>query len=739
MASDNFNIQELLSLLMKAIKELSSASSIFKEVGKDLSTSKIDKAQRLIAGGRDKVNKQERYLEAIKTAIEDLRADGRKEDKGLLNELKEELAKGNKELREMTGTRNFGERIGDMVSSMQNFTQTADTIAGAINRWIEFNTQMQIMQITAIQTGWENISNGQTPYMSKTMSILSNYQKENLNISQEQSRATIGLISKIVGGVIGGTVGGFASGGLGVGIGAGVGTGLATSIMDAVFTMQIANEKEIMNNVNKYTQTFGMMNELQNNVRLQKIGISGYLSSSGVSSSDGDVRGIRDAILKQSTQYAGIEGFGQDQIASSLQAIGMTKQFGGVDQMQMQKDMKLAGMTTGLGEQSVMAFVTEMSIRTKAPLDRVMETFGKLTDVSDKLKMPLQQVMEDFKTLTISNQKYGFSQEVLLGLYSSFADEIKKGTMSVADFQKVLQGMSQTPTDKATGIGALLKGTSLSTILSGTPDSDKAGVSALHNLISGMDTQDIGAFLKMASSPDAKRNIFQDQILDKYNLGQSDLESMQPNVMKSLLGLSTGYGKQGSGGLGQIIMEAFGGTVGLNMSSGYYEQGLEREQINKLGTRGDFDASKFSGAMGEKDAYLQSNVSPWLKKDLEAYQKYIPHIDAFNREFAETGDLFKSFDKILPELSKTMDEINNIITGKLHEIVEAERKRIGKTWVESYYDFMNPIVGGVLDVTNKLNIGNQFSKEQNVKVEVKASDEMLKVFTKFGDSMDGNN
>jgi len=386
--------------------------------------------------------------------------------------------------------------------------------------------------------------------------------------------------------------------------------------------------------------------------------------------------------------------------------------------------------------------MTEMRIRLNTPLDALQSSFGRLVEISDALHMPLKQVMSDYMQLAMINQKFNFTQEQLLGLYTGFTDEIKKGTISVADFQKVLRGMSETSTDKAIGIGALLQSVSPEMVLSGVSGKDKGGVASLLSMIGKMDTEDVGMFLKMASQPNADKNPFMQGLMDKYGLSQGDLSAVQPNILKSLLGMSKGFaGTGGSPAISQMILESFGGLEGLGLASDYYTQGKQVDMINRVGTSTGFTGLNAVNQNQEFAHGLHTQRNPFAEMELNFQKSFLPIVNKFNEEFSKSGDIFKAYTKVQTDwgtlLHKQADKMMHDIATMSGMSAPSNAVIDVKTdWLATIMTNLFGHGGSVPRVDIQIGVGNEVAglikgvDRQNVDAIIKTTKKIAELMTK---------
>lgn len=659
-----------------------------------------EKVDRLTQNHVEQLKSQKDLLEEIRLRIADAKARG--EDPSLIRYLETE-ARGLKQSISAQSISPLAEWGGNLFNTIQQLSGTIHTLTSGIEKWIDFNVRMQNMQTEAIKTGWENIAVGQTPFMSKTIGMMTDYTNRMRENDAEKTKATIGIITSLAS-IAGGAVGAYFGGGVGFMAGATTAGTVVQQVAGSFMRQEEAEMKERMIELDTHTRRMGMMNEIQNQVRGQRVGIAQYLSSSGLggtSVSMDAISGVRENLRNTEKFFAGIQGFTTEDQTQLLQMMGLSKQFAGADQEMLGQNVALMSKTTGLGQQDIMNYLIELRVRLKTPIDELQTTFGSLADISDKFQIPLKQVMSDFMELARINQRYGFTQNELLGLYSEFTDEIKKGTISMADFQKFLEGMSQTSTEKAIGIGALLQGTNKESILSNVGVEDRGGVSNLLNIISGMQTPDVGMFLKMASQPNAEKNPFMQQLMSQYNITQADLTSVQPYISKSLLGLSMGYGgATGGAGIGQMVYESFGNMTGLGLAPDYYTQGLQTRGIGALGTSGQFSGQQLGQGMSTMYDILHRNRNEYLAKEIDYFENLVPlsekwvqglkegksHIEAY-------ADIALELDSRMKQLFGTMEKEFISMIEKLMSVKTQKREQLEK---EEHISNLPPDVGYVM-------------------------------------------
>lgn len=657
------NSEYLLRQILNAIISQRGGMSVGSGQPSSFSTASQDKLQEYRNKAEETNNRREKLL-LIQSELAD-----REKLRGETEEYVKVLKEAKKQLGHEFGGGGFD--MQEFRNTLSEFEGIAHSFANAVNTYIEFTTRIQTMQLDAIKTGWENISQGQTPYMSKSLSIMDNYAKEMLEAGKESTQATMGLIGTISSVI--GTAGvmGLMTGNVEIGIPAMAISGVmqvVTSLMESSAKLIEAKLKEELAGVAKTTESIGLVSGMYSDVMGTRQKIGTYLSTSqGMGFGDYTNRetNVQGLLMDLERKYGGVEGMQMQDFLPILQMAGMSKQFGGVGDNKMGgflENTQTLSKMTGLGSQDIMQTMTEMRIRLGTPIDQLQDKFMGLINVSEKLALPLKQVMSDFMELSKANNKYGYSQEQIMGLYTSFGDELKKGTVTVADLSHYMKGMMETPFEKMIGTMQLL---------SSNPDmvlknyQGNAGVAQdILGKLGGLSSGERALFgqimqnpeTEFESSPNAKA------LMNKMGLSKQDLVSMKPELSKMVRNLGYNFGSQSEDlGMGDFMATQMMHSMGLDLPTDLTGRSRMEKGIMNTGT----SSNVMEGLSNVKNTFssfsneLKSEVNPSIVKELELKKQLVMETSKFNSEFLKTGKTFDdwmlSLRKIVPE---TLDIIN---------------------------------------------------------------------------------
>lgn len=579
---------------------------------------------------------------------------------GWVRELERQKASTVSAINNMEGSRNYQQ---DISSGVNFLTDAVGKLTNGIEKWLNFQTRMANMQTDAIKLGWENISAGQTPYLTKTLGVMTEYTKASLENQTSSNNALISTVGTVVGGVVGGIIG-FTAGGVGAAPGAMIGAGIVNQVLDGITKMLEKDQKQKLLDVQKDTSLFGGFKELQLELRNVRLGIGTYLSNKGMSFNNylmGEglekVSETEDAMRKVSMEYAGIPGFDLGEQNKLMMMMSMTKQFNSQSlggDVNLGKNVNIMSQMTGLGKEEILGYMTEMRIRLDTPLDQLSGKFLQLVDVSDKLNMPLKEVVTNIVELNKANSKYRFSQDEIIGLYSVFSDELKKGTMSIGDLQRFIKGLSDTPMDKAIGIGALINSVDRNSVLSNMKGGDKGIANEFLDAISASGG-DAGMLLKLVSQPDASKSPIMQGFMDSQGISQNQLKKWQTQLPKVLMGVASGL-TQGSGtdsyAIQQYLFEQFAGMVGQDMPTDFYGQGTTLKGIEKLGYTGNFGSESTGMDFNNTSKRLRDVHDKMVESQISKMQELIPVVNRYNKALEEGKDSFEAYKIVIDDVRK---------------------------------------------------------------------------------------
>lgn len=643
-------------------------------------------------------------------------------------------------LREQTNRQHFLEKgtyqgmdlFNNIDKNISAFTRAGDSIAGSINKYIDFQARIQTLQLDMIRSGWEAISQGQTPFMSKSLQITTEYTKEMIELNAQQNKIVTGTIASTIGTVVGGVVGGFTTGSpVGVMAGASMGTGLISSITSSITEYILAEEKKDIAERMQTSKEMGLLTAGQKDLQAQKLAIGSYLAINNQST--GNFSGVEGNLYDLWQRYAGVPGFDMKEMLPNIKQMGISRQFGtnAENQINMASDINKLEAVTGVGKQEIISYFAELRMKLGVPIDGLVNRFGELYNISDKLQIPLKQVMSDLMELSVANNKYLFTQNQLDTLYVSFFKEIKEGTVSVQDLKKVMEGMSQTPLDKAIGVGALIQSMNPEDIINKSGTNNPEAMRKLLSTMSGMSAPDAGLFLKMVSSPEADKNPFMQQMMNNYGFDKKDLKGMQSEILKVALGGSRIFGDMGDGaGISQFLMEQMSGLFGNQLSPDLYKQGKEIKAIEGFGDIG----KGFGGVtdkMKEMDDYMRKHKMPLVELEINAQKKLSLLIDDVNKRIFEGEKPFIVYGDSISKLTKIMreknNEVDNIIKGTRDKSKETEQDyelgwwdrfrnvdNFGKIFGAGYFNAMTNIMDTRKDLEQYTDKAYEIDKKHNI-------------------------
>ena len=605
--------------------------------------------------------KQKDLLAAINAELE--KTEKTETNIGYIKQLERSRENVARTLSTLQGTteKNFSQ---DILSAVNVFSGGVNSLLSGINKWIDFNTRMQTIQVDAIKLGWENISSGQTPYLTKTLDIMSNYTKQSLENQAASTKALYSTVGTLLGGVIGGGIGLLATGGSFSAPLAILGAGIVNQVLSGVFEMKEKEKEQELLRIQQDTSLFSTFKEFQMELRNMRLGIGTFLTNKGINSGDylggsglDDTKSVEQRMRVINEQFAGIKGFDMAEQNKFLVMAGMTKQFTNQSNMgtvNMGRDVGVMSQMTGLGKEEILQYITEMRIRLNTPLDQLTNKFFQLVDISDKFSMPLKQVMSDMMELSKANQKFHFSQNELTGLYVTFIDEIKKGTVSMGDLQRIIRGLSETPMDKAIGIGALISSANKSDVLKNVKGGNTGEIGSMLDALTGSGV-DAGMLLKLISNPTADKNEYMQGFMQDQGISQGQLEKWKVQLPKLLIAVSkTLTGSSGSSGyaLQQYMFEQFADKMGESLPADFYSQGKILGGIEKLGTTGPSSISGVTKSFEQTTKRLTDIHDRSIEEQLKTMETLLPTIDKYNKYLQEGKSIYEAYALVLPEVKE---------------------------------------------------------------------------------------
>lgn len=286
-------------------------------------------------------------------------------------------------------------------------------------------------------------------------------------------------------------------------------------------------------------------------------------------------------------------------------------------------DATLIGRARNMPSSEVMNFFIEMRQKLNEPLENLTGRFFQLDNISKELGLNLRQVIGDYQNMMRENQKYGFSQEQLMGIYQEFGDEVKKGTVTASELFSYMRGIAGLGTDQTTGIVALLLQNPEG--LLENYQGNRGNAQELLSLIGSAQSRDgditaaqLLRIINAGPEADLSQNPFLSDIANKYGLSSDLIRRLNPETERLMWNLGIQMGQGTDPGTGRLIQEQIMQTMGLGLPTNLYDSGMMERGIRTAGTT--------RGITGLDDAIIQGRgvmqntsdrleeLAPWLKK-----------------------------------------------------------------------------------------------------------------------------
>lgn len=273
----------------------------------------------------------------------------------------------------------------------------------------------------------------------------------------------------------------------------------------------------------------------------------------------------------------------------TIKGFAGSRQFGeDTDYHKLGLDATLIGKSRGLGSSEVTNLFIEMKQKLNEPLENLTGRFFQLDNISKDLGINLKDVIRGYQQLMNENLKYGYSQEQLMGFYSTFGQELKEGTVSVSQLSEYMRGLAGMGTDKSVGVVSLLMANKEETLKNFS--GDKGTASKLFDILGGADNElDQAQIFRMMQNPEAdySNDPFLSGIMKKNNLTPDVLRQMKPVSQQLISGTSLSMANQSGEGLGagRLIEEQLMKMMGMSLSDNLYDSGKQQKMINTFGTR----------------------------------------------------------------------------------------------------------------------------------------------------------
>lgn len=364
------------------------------------------------------------------------------------------------------------------------------------------------------------------------------------------------------------------------------------------------------------------------------------------------------AQLQLQQQYQQSRGFGED-----------------TDYHKLGVDTTLIGKSRGIGGSEVASLFIEMQHKLHEPIENLTGRFFQLDNIAKDLGINIKEVIRGYQQLMTDNERYGYTQEQLMGFYSTFGDEIKKGTISVSQLSEFMRGVAGMGTDKSVGLASMLTQDQegLMNNFSGNKQNGNQILSILNKAMSSGDELGAGQLLRMMNNPEADYS--QDKnlsgLLKQYGLSQTDLKKLNPDVEKLIMAQSQSMAGQSGEGMGgsRVIYEKMMDMMGMPLSSNLFDSMQQQKGYGSVGTKSgvmglDDAKTEGKGVIDNQDKLLYSLVS--LADKLEGTLKLgIERTGAIGEEtYKTTHDLSLTTKAMFESIKKEGDNLVSLFGGK---------------------------------------------------------------------------
>jgi len=390
-----------------------------------------------------------------------------------------------------------------------------------------------------------------------------------------------------------------------------------------------------------------------------------------------DENSVLSGLQKTHTRFAGTPEFTeQAQLQLMQQFMGSRVMGKGTDYSDVGTDATLLGRARNMPSSEVANFFIELRQKLDEPIENLTGRFFQLDNISKDLGLNLRQVISDYQTMMVANQKMGFSQEEVMGLYKDFGEELKKGTISASQLSEYMRGIANLGTDQSVGVSALL--TQNPEQMLANFQGNKGNAQRIIDLLSTAQQQggdlDATQILRMINNPDAdfSQDPFFNQLMEKYGFSQEELGGLNPEVERMIRAQSLTMAQQnGQGpGAGRTIYEKLMGLMGMQLPGNLYESGLMEQGISGVGTT--------SGVMGLKQAGIEGrglmddtaknlqDISPFLvqfERTIDVImRRHAANTEEVWKKNKDQDDRFKKvFSQLRTDIEQSTIELGDVV------------------------------------------------------------------------------
>lgn len=601
--------------------------------------------------------------------------------KGYVQGIEDKLEDVNKKIAEMAkGTSEF---VRGLQKAKDYLDQNANKFSGLVilmGDFLRLNKETELIQLRMSTQGFTNISGQSTPLMNQSLQTYGKQREAQIEAEYTRYSGAMNIASMIAGMVVGAP-----GGAVGMMLGAGAVTTLTKSIVD----MMLAGQKEAQANFMATTERLGIVNQVIGMDRDFRDRMETFYTSRGQMfggnemAGGGTVGNMRDKLIQNEARFAGMKGFGAQEIGGLMTQMASSRLYGNMgDEGYMQQANQVSALSriTGASIPEIISIYQDLRMKLATPVDELAARFYQLNKVSLDLSIPLSQVVNDMAQLRQINMRFGYSQEQLMGLYMTMGDEIKKGTVNMQDLGKVLQSISSQGLDKAIGVGALIQSTGREAIMANYVGPNAGAANQFLNTITGMNQEDIGLFLKMVANPTAGKNEFMQGLMEQYGVTQDMLQGFNPELQRIMRATSKSYTGTGQGSaINQYIYEAMQSLQGVPFETDLYKQAQQEKMITGIGTTAGVSPLGKTGVevdMFKRFQDLEAQSDKQKKKELEMYEKLMEQVDIFGQKVEDLVDnkmdplqaAFTAFNEIVPKSTDLFMEFTNQQVGAVEKL-----------------------------------------------------------------------
>ena len=407
-----------------------------------------------------------------------------------------------------------------------------------------------------------------------------------------------------------------------------------------------------------------------------------------------DENSVLSGLQKTHTRFAGtLEFTEQAQLQLMQQFMGSRVMGKGTDYSDVGTDATLLGRARNMPSSEVANFFIELRQKLDEPIENLTGRFFQLDNISKDLGLNLRQVISDYQTMMVANQKMGFSQEEVMGLYKDFGEELKKGTISASQLSEYMRGIANLGTDQSVGVAALL--TQNPEQMLANFQGNQGNAQRIIDLLSTAQQQggdlDATQILRMINNPDAdfSKSPFLQQLMEKYGFSQEELGGLNPEVERMIRAQSLTMAQQnGQGpGAGRTIYEKLMGLMGMQLPGNLYESGLMEQGIGKVGTTTGVMGLKQAGIEGrglmESTAKNLEDISPFLvqfERTIDIMmRRYAANTEEVWKKNKDQDDRFKKvFEQLKTDIEASTIDLGNLIGVDFRGSVEKFDSTIDK-------------------------------------------------------------